>query len=106
MGIPGDDGEKPLPFGLDVSPKGLQPKVVFTLLLIGAAGGIWLSRWGDSLLARGFWWLLVVALPIIGNSFDCEDDSFGEAEDLRGHTSQSSASTPVLWRHDPALSSD
>jgi len=62
MGIHGDDGEKPLPFGLDVSPKGLQPRVVFALLLIGAAVGIWLSRWGDSLLARGFWWLLVVAL--------------------------------------------
>jgi len=62
MGIHGDDGEKTLPFGLDVSPKGLQPRVVFALLLVGSATGIWLSRWGDSLLARGFWWLLVVTL--------------------------------------------
>jgi len=45
-------------------------------------------------------------VPIIGNSFDCEDYSFSEAEDLRWHISQSSASTPLLWRPDPTLSSD
>jgi len=43
---------------------------------------------------------------IIGNSFYCEDHSFGEAEDLRGHITQSSASTPFLWRLTPTLSSD
>lgn len=45
-------------------------------------------------------------VPIIGNSFYSEDNTFGEAEDLRGHTSQSSASAPLLWRPDPTPPSD
>jgi hypothetical protein len=45
-------------------------------------------------------------VPIIGNSFDCEDNSFDEAGDLRWHTSQSSASIPLLWRLDPVPSGD
>lgn len=58
----GSDDKRTPPFGLDVSLKGLQPRVVFTLLLVGSAAGIWLSRWGESFVARGFWWLRVVAL--------------------------------------------
>lgn len=62
MGARGSDNERTSPSGLSVSPKGLQPRVVFSLLLVGSAAGIWLSRWGDSIVVRGFWWLLVVAL--------------------------------------------
>jgi len=55
------DGDTTSIFRLDMSPKSLQPRIVFVLLLIGSAAGVWLSRWRDSGLARGFWWLLVVA---------------------------------------------
>ncbi|MFC7139825.1 CopD family protein [Halosimplex aquaticum] len=66
MAIRGSDDKETGPFGLDVSPKGLQPRVVFALLLVGSAAGIWLSRWGEAFVARGFWWLLVVALGSLG----------------------------------------
>ena len=45
-------------------------------------------------------------VQIIGNPFDREVYSFSEAEDLYWHISQSSVSTPLLWRPDPTLSSD
>lgn len=62
MGTRGNYDEKTPPFGLDVSLKGLQPRIVFALLLVGSAAGIWLSRWGSPFVTRWFWWLIVVSL--------------------------------------------
>jgi len=52
-------------FGYDLSPKGVQPRLVFLLLLGGSAAGIWLSHWGKPPGVRAVWWLLVVGLGLL-----------------------------------------
>jgi len=42
--------------------KGLQPRIVFGLLLSGSFAGVWLSHMGEGPLLRSVWWLVVVSL--------------------------------------------
>lgn len=42
--------------------KGVQPRIVFVLLLGASFAGIWLSHAGEEPLLRGVWWLVVVSL--------------------------------------------
>lgn len=42
--------------------KGLQPRLVFGLLLSASFAGVWLSHLGAGPLLRGAWWFVVVSL--------------------------------------------
>lgn len=61
MGFP-NDGDRLTSRWLRVSAKGLQPRVVLGLLVIGSFAGIWTAHWGQPLLLRGVLWLAVVSL--------------------------------------------
>jgi len=58
-----DDADRGLSlFGRTISPRGLLPRVVLTLLLVGSFVGIWLSHLADPVTERVLWWVPVVAL--------------------------------------------
>jgi hypothetical protein len=42
--------------------KGIQPRLVFALLVGASLAGVWLSHPGERPLLRGAWWLVVVSL--------------------------------------------
>lgn len=51
--------------GFEVSPKGVQPRLVLLLLLAGSFAGIWVSHWGASLGDRLLWWLAVLGSGLL-----------------------------------------
>jgi hypothetical protein len=61
MGFWEDASQVPV-FKRDWSSQGLQPRIVFALLLLGAAAGIWVAHWGESVPTLVSWWFLVVSL--------------------------------------------
>lgn len=48
-----------------VSLKGVQPRIVLGLLLVGSFAGVWLSHMDDSVLIRSYWWVVVVAIGLL-----------------------------------------